>query len=130
MRSVVVVLPASMCAMMPKLRSLLRSVSTSCATEVFPLFRLRNCCCQFAIAVVSLRPMPATSTAAGRRISPAVVRECPVRLGHLVGVLASLHRGTQPVARVQNLVGQSFDHGLLPALPRKAHQPAKRQRGG
>jgi hypothetical protein len=29
-----VVLPASMCAMMPKLRTLVRSVSTSCATGV------------------------------------------------------------------------------------------------
>src|SRR5437763_391920 len=45
MRSVVVVLPASMCAMMPMLRTLVRSVSTSfCATEVFPLFRLLGCC--------------------------------------------------------------------------------------
>jgi hypothetical protein len=33
-------LPASMCAMMPMLRTLVRSVSTSCATAVFPLFRL------------------------------------------------------------------------------------------
>ncbi|SLH77803.1 Uncharacterised protein [Mycobacteroides abscessus subsp. abscessus] len=36
MRSVVVVLPASMWAMMPMLRTFFRSVSTSCATEIFP----------------------------------------------------------------------------------------------
>ncbi|COW22930.1 Uncharacterised protein [Mycobacterium tuberculosis] len=54
MRSVVVVLPASMCAMMPKLRTLLRSVSTSfCATEVFPLFRLLVSCLSLSVCALA-----------------------------------------------------------------------------
>src|SRR5882757_2400773 len=67
---------------------------------------------------------------AGALKSPAVVREGSVGLGHLVSVLASLDGGAQTVARVEQLVGQTFDHGLLPALLREAHQPAKCQRGG
>src|SRR5690606_14179663 len=39
-------------------------------------------------------------------LSPAVVREGPVGFGHLVGVLAALHRGAEAVAGVEQLVGQ------------------------
>src|SRR4051794_23414322 len=102
MRSVVVVLPASMCAMMPMLRTFVRSVSTSCATAKFPLFRLLDCCCSYARS----RSAPGVE-------SPAVVREGPVRLGHLVGVFPPLDRGTQAVAGIHDLVGQPFDHRLL-----------------
>src|SRR6478609_5676862 len=119
MRSVVVVLPASMCAMMPMLRTLFRSVSTSCATAVIPLFRLLQS------SGVGLRPGD-RAVGTGRQ-SPAVVREGPVRLGHLVGVLTPLDGGAQAVAGVEDLVGQPLDHGLLAALPREAHQPAQRQ---
>src|ERR1700730_11979049 len=100
MRSVVVVLPASMCAMMPMLRTLVRSVSTSCATAVFPLFRLLGCCCRYALGL----HCPG-------RFSPAVVREGPVRLGHLVRVLTPFDGGTQAIARVEDLVGETLDHG-------------------
>src|SRR5689334_1682044 len=104
MRSVVVVLPASMCAMMPILRTFVRSVSTSCATARFPLFRLLGCSWCYAGAVSRRRSK-----------SPAVVREGPVRLGHLVGVFPSLDGGTQAVAGIQDLVREALDHGLLPA---------------
>src|SRR5271166_2856377 len=121
MRSVVVVFPASMCAMMPKLRTLLRSVSTSfCATEVFPLFRLLGCCSSAGLG----------GHAAAGGLSPAVVREGSVRFGHLVGVFASLDRSAQAIAGIEELVGQALDHRLLAALPREAHQPAQGQRGG
>src|SRR5688500_9597015 len=104
MRSVVVVLPASMCAMMPMLRTLLRSVSTSCATGVPPgksgakggVNGCREC-----------RP------AASAHRLPAVVGERAVRLGHLVGVLAALDRGTEAVRRVEDLVGETLGHRLL-----------------
>src|ERR1700756_2226773 len=119
MRSVVVVLPASMCAMMPMLRTFVRSVSTSCATAKFPLFRLLDCCSD----------VPEVSTDRGL-CSPAVVCEGPVRLGHLVGVLAPLDGGTQAIAGVEDLVRQALGHGLLPALPREADQPTQGQRGG
>src|SRR5215213_4981286 len=102
MRSVVVVLPASMCAMMPMLRTLVRSVRTSfCATEVFSFAYLLD-------VVIAPRLYR-------RRLSPAVVREGAVRLGHLVCVLTPLDGGTQAIAGVEDLVRQAFDHGLLAA---------------
>src|SRR6478736_2485294 len=127
MRSVVVVLPASMCAMMPMLRTFVRSVSTSCATAKFPLFRLLGCCCRYARATVPMSRPAAPARPA--RWSPAVVREGPVRLGHLVGVLASLDGGTQAIAGVEKLVRETLDHRLLSALLREGHQPTQGQRG-
>src|SRR5246127_2027722 len=115
-RSVAVVLPASMCAMMPKLRTLLRSVSTSfCATEVFPLFRL-------LVSSLSVGARPHR-----RRYLPAIMREGAVCLGHLVGVLASFDGGPEAVAGIHDLVCQALDHGLLPTLPGEADEPAQRQ---
>src|SRR5450756_1507076 len=99
-----------MCAMMPMLRTLLRSVSTSSATCEALLLR--------------------SGGAVRRLVSPAVVRERPVRLGHLVHVLATLDRGTEAVARVEELVHQALGHGLLATSAREVDQPAQRQRGG
>src|SRR5687767_7150146 len=98
MRSVVVVLPASMCAMMPMLRSLARAASA--AATVIP-------------------------TSSRWSVLPAVVREGLVGLRHLVGVLTALHRGTQAVARIQQLVHQPLDHGLLTPGPRVRSEPAQ-----
>src|SRR5947208_14752762 len=106
MRSVVVVLPASMCAMMPMLRSLARAAST--AATVIPTSSRR-------------RPLGGL---------PAVVGEGLVRLRHLVGVFAALDRGAQSVARVEQLVHQPLDHGLLPARLGVRHEPAQPQRDG
>src|SRR5215218_8562112 len=97
-----------MCAMIPMLRTLARSmmaVSSATASSVFSQ---------------SQEPPG----------SPAVVREGLVGLGHLVGVLAPLDGGAEAVARVQQLVHQPLGHGLLTALARVAHQPAQGQRGG
>src|SRR4249919_3218761 len=103
MRSVVVVLPASMCAMMPMLRTFVRSVSTSCATSAS---RLLSVCC-----ASSKRPY--AGPAREGRVSPAVVGERLVGLGHLVGVLAALDRGAQAVAGVEDLVHEPVGHRLL-----------------
>src|SRR3954463_11494580 len=62
-----------------------------------------------------------------RPVSPAVVREGLVGLGHLVGVLAALHRGTEAVGGVEDLVHEPVGHGLLAALRGVADQPAQRQ---
>src|SRR6478752_3744204 len=62
--------------------------------------------------------------------SPAVVREGLVGLGHLVRVLATLHRGAEAVAGVEDLVHEALGHGLLTTLTRVADQPAQGQRGG
>src|SRR5689334_5438810 len=55
---------------------------------------------------------------------PAVVGEGPVGLGHLVHVLAALHRSADAVAGVEELVGEALGHRLLAALPGVADQPA------
>src|SRR5690606_2792471 len=110
MRSVVVVLPASMCAMMPMLRTFVRSVSTSSATVMCPSGLRRG-----------------ESSRLRRPGSPAVVRERPVRLGHLVHVLATLDCCAQAVARVEQLVHQTLGHRLLTTGPCEVHEPAQRE---
>src|SRR5882672_8925827 len=103
MRSVVVVLPASICAMIPMLRVV--TSSASLATALFSQNRYRRA------ALVS------SAGAACRGALPAVVREGLVGVGHLVGVFAALHARTQTVARVQQLVHQPLGHRLLPTGP-------------
>src|SRR6188768_2648008 len=116
MRSVVVVLPASMCAMMPMLRTFVRSVSTSCATGVFLLYDR------------GMRGLGHSPRISG--LLPAVVREGAVRLGHLVGVFAALDRGTEAVRGIQDLVLQTLGHRLLTTALRVADEPAECQRVG
>src|SRR3954462_14762798 len=120
MRSVVVVLPASMCAMMPMLRTLLRSVVMSTATEsLFLRGRYLGCG----------RRTSARGAVFPSRRSPAVVGEGLVGLGHLVGVLALLHSGTEAVGGVEDLVHQALGHRLLTTVGGVAHEPAQGQRG-
>src|SRR5919202_1099404 len=94
-----------MWAMMPMLRTRPRSVSTSRATVISP--RLAR----------TIGP------------SPAVVGEGLVGLRHLVHVLSPLDAGAEAVARVEQLVHQPLDHGLLAARAGVADQPAQGQRG-
>src|SRR5579875_1735842 len=63
-------------------------------------------------------------------LSPAVVSERPVRLGHLVRVLAALHRGAEAVRRVEDLVREPVRNRLLAAGLRVAREPAQRERVG
>src|SRR5215469_16876697 len=105
MRSVVVVLPASICAMIPMLRTLASSTAVWVATCFASSFCL-NCHRQ------SLR----LNGAARRRAAgllPAVVGEGLVGFGHLVGVLAALHARPEAVARVEQLVHEPLGHRLL-----------------
>src|SRR5690349_5322394 len=133
MRSVVVVLPASMCAMIPMLRTLVRSVRTSSANVIVSSRSLRK----VRGGAWWARPRPHASgmpracvaPAAYRSLLPAVVREGLVGLGHLVGVLATLHRGAEAVGRVEDLVHEPLGHGLLTTLTRVADHPAQGQRG-
>src|SRR4051812_25063202 len=110
MRSVVVVLPASMCAMMPMFRNLESSVG-------------------FIIPRVSCGPRPAVETAAARPTSllPAVVRERLVGVGHTVRVLALLDGVAARAGGVHQLVGQPLAHRLLAAGPGVVHEPADRE---
>src|ERR1051326_6294018 len=114
MRSVVVVLPASICAMIPMFRTLARSTPVWVATACF--------------LVLSSSPRHPFCLA-GLAFSPAVVGEGLVRFGHLVGVLAALHACPEAVARVQQLVHEPLGHRLLAALPGVGHDPAQRQGG-
>src|SRR5689334_22212534 len=137
MRSVTVVLPASMCAMMPMLRTFLRSVRTSSATsgfsshsswgEIWGRRRPRLVTGGRVPGRYAVERAPRhTDRTAG---SPAVVREGLVGLGHLVRVLAALDSGTEAVARVEDLVHEALGHRLLATLPRVADEPAQGERG-
>src|SRR6476646_3276118 len=135
MRSVVVVLPASMWAMMPMLR--VRASGYSRTSSPLPPFLVS--CSVVATSIVLAgtaitRPPPHQKPApgGGSRVappSPAVVREGPVRLGHLVHVLASLHRGAGAVGGVHDLGDESLRHRVLAPCAREVHEPAHRERG-
>src|SRR5712691_8943497 len=60
---------------------------------------------------------------------PPVMGERLVRLGHLVHVLAPLHRRALPGGGVHDLPDQPLGHGMLTPLPRVVHQPPQGQRG-
>src|SRR5712664_1515037 len=104
MRSVEVVFPASMCAMMPILR-----VSASCALRgisnvpVLSPLKFENC------PVLSLSP-PA------RDYLPAIVREGLVGFGHAMNVFLLLHRAAAAVGAVHQFFGQPV--GLGPSRTR------------
>src|SRR5215469_13594524 len=102
MRSVVVVLPASICAMIPMLRTIARSVAVWVATIA--------------------------SFGSFLRL-PAVVGEGLVGLRHLVGVLTALDARAKAVAGVEQLVHEPLGHRLLAALPGVRDDPAQRQGG-
>src|SRR5690242_14829646 len=108
MRSVVVVLPASMWAMMPMLRT--RSNS--------PILGTRVPVCVCVTAKVS------------SDFLPAIVREGPVGLRHPVHVVLPLERPALLVGGVQDLAGELLVHLLLAPLAREGHEPAHGERAG
>src|SRR3954470_20414129 len=110
MRSVVVVLPASICAMIPMLRVMARSAG-------------------LAISLSRLSCSAGGAGATGFPRLPAVVGEGLVGLGHLVRVLATLDAGTKAVAGVEDLVHEALGHRLLAALLGVAEEPAQGERG-
>src|SRR5688500_18159542 len=118
MRSVVVVLPASMCAMIPMLR-----VLASWALSAITYSSSFGSACGFRGS-----PGLPPSAGAGERTSPAVVREGLVRLGHLVRVLAPLDGGAEAVARVEQLVHEALGHRLLAAGAAVLDEPAQAER--
>src|SRR5919108_265450 len=117
MRSVVVVLPASMCAMIPMLRVRLRGYSR--ATTPRPPLTSRSCglrvcfCCCAASATIE---------------SPSVVGEGLVGLSHLVHVLAPLDRGPRAPRGLEDLASKPAGHAPLAPATREVHEPPNRQR--
>src|SRR5262245_57234585 len=145
MRSVVVVLPASMWAMMPMLRTLSSGYCRSIyCFPILPSDPLTPCLSGYS-RFHRLAPgldTPSGGSAAAptgghrrgvptplRRALPAVVGERLVGFGHPVGILPLLDRGPPVVGRIQELGGEPLLHGLLGAVPREPDDPAHRQRG-
>src|SRR3954451_18914346 len=115
-----------MCAMIPMLR-VLASWPVVSAMSLTP--RAGSPCGWCRSAGAGGRPACRPTLRAAGPGSPAVVRECLVRLGHLVGVLTPLHRGAQTVARVEQLVHQTLGHRLLAAAAGVLDEPAQPERG-
>src|SRR6188508_165006 len=145
MRSVVVVLPASMCAMMPMFR--VRASGYSRMRRSFPAalpFASCSICATACLSITFLgifsagsaisgppshtRPAPAGGRSEVRSRSPSVVRECLVRLGHLVHVLAPLDRGARALRGVHDLPDQAVGHGVLASRTAVVDEPPQRQR--
>src|SRR6516165_10433520 len=109
MRSVVVVLPASMWAMMPMFRQ--RSNGTVRGTLFSVSLLCRNAACYVSSA-----------------FSPPVVREGLICFRHAMDIFFLLDRGALAVGRIQQLVGQLVDHALFAALAAVRQNPANGQR--
>src|SRR5712664_745938 len=102
MRSVDVVFPASICAMIPMLR-----VSSSLNARAILSFQV---------------PLLRNS------LLPAIMRECLVRFRHAVHVFLLLHRPAARIRRIDQFIRELVHHGLARALPRILQQPANRER--
>src|SRR5438445_2688777 len=142
MRSVVVVLPASMCAMIPMLRvranGKRRVLRTAVATFIF-------CCCPIRSVAAGARlsssitwlmrgdtpripPVPDCDRRSSWSRSVPEVAESLVRLSHLVRVFLALDRRPHVVGGIHELAGELLGHRLAVALPGVADDPAPRQR--
>src|SRR5262245_46843890 len=115
-----------MWAMMPMLRTLASALAA--VATVFLPSSLRAQSAGWRSALTANPTSGCVSWPAVTK-SPPVVRERLVGLGHLVGVLTTLHRGPEAVARVQQFVLQPLDHGLLAAGLGVLHDPAQTQGG-
>src|SRR5450631_204913 len=107
MRSVAVVFPASMCAMIPMFRQRFRGVVR--ATAILPcgpqrplFIRFRSPPCLDFITPDPLAWPASTLRFRSARL-PAVVREGLVGLSHAVYVFLLLHRCAATVSRIQQL---------------------------
>src|SRR5882724_6248091 len=118
MRSVVVVFPASMCAMMPMF--LQRSNGTVLATVFLYSFWGSK---KFGVET----PLAASPLAAKTRQAsslPSVMRERLVRFRHAVHIFFLLDGGALAVGGVEQFVRQLVDHSLFAATARIRHDPA------
>src|ERR1043166_8987496 len=111
MRSVDVVFPASMCAMIPMLR-------VSSSLNALPIV---GCTAFFSPARVATASLTPGSL-------PPVMREGLVGFRHPVHVFLLFDRSAARVGGVDQLVRQFVDHGLSGALARILQEPANGQR--
>src|SRR5258705_3669200 len=109
MRSVVVVLPASMWAMMP----------------IF-LVRFRSCFAISTLLVFGLRSL--TKTKAPRpSYLKLVMRKRLVGIRHAMRIFLFLYRVAAVIGRVKNLAGEPVSHRFFAATARVRNNPADRQ---
>src|SRR5438445_6557779 len=139
MRSVVVVFPASMWAMMPMFRMWSSGVVRGIAFLATAKTRGDQAP---AVGPVSLRShrgahrsLDAGSLSAGSRScrskgSPPVMREGAVRLRHPVRILFLLYRLALALRGEDQLGGESLRHVLFAARAAERDQPAHAERGG
>jgi hypothetical protein len=133
MRSVVVVFPASMWAMMPMF--LQRSNGTVLGTTLVCSFWGSDLVVDLVIGkfsnlvieiqnlqhftITQLLNFPITQF-----LLPAVMRECLVCFRHAMHIFFLLDGGATAVGRVQQLVAQLVDHSLFATPARIANDPA------
>src|SRR6266853_489836 len=121
MRSVDVVFPASMCAIIPMLR-----VSSSLNTRPMVLglafFSPGRITAISATKTSNPYQRPFTNA-----LLPAIVRERLVSFRHAVDVFLLLDRSATRVGRVNQFIGELVHHGLASAFPRILQNPANRQ---
>src|SRR5277367_136870 len=125
MRSVAVVFPASMCAMIPMFRQRFRG--TVRGTAYFP--------CGLPSAVITASSLMRQESFAPPLYCnpdsdglPAIVREGLVGLGHAVHVFLLLHRCAATIGRIQQLIGELVDHALFATGAPVGDEPANRER--
>src|SRR5437867_6011121 len=119
MRSVVVVLPASMWAMIPMLRVFSSEYCRSTSAALPPYDSSSH-----AKRGVRLRPPLHFDLQL-----PAIMRERLVGLRHLVRVFSLLHCGAAVAGGVEQLAGELLGHAALASTPGGADDPPHRQRG-
>src|SRR5580704_1660575 len=119
MRSVDVVLPASMCAMIPMFR-----VSSSLKTR--PMI---SCVAPLVSVAISASLDSFYYRSKDRPLQlPAIVRKGLVRFRHAVNVFLLLDGAAASIRCVNQLIRELVDHRLARALARILQQPANRQR--
>src|SRR6266436_6090762 len=139
MRSVVVVLPASMWAMMPIFlhRSsgtvldtafFFSSLRTSCSPAMFAGVLIKFSSWLLALGS-QLEPFaPVKNQEPTAALLPPIVRKGLVRLRHAVYIFFLLDGRAFTVRGVEQLVAQLINHSLFGAPAGVSHQPANRQR--
>src|SRR5260370_38901207 len=101
MRSVVVVFPASMCAIIPML-------GVSSSLNALPILPETDFFSPVRVATASLTTFP--------NPLPAVMRECLIGFRHAVHVFLLLDRPTARISSVNQFIRQLVDHGLARAI--------------
>src|SRR5580765_4521252 len=122
MRSVDVVFPASMCAIIPMLR-VSSSLNTRAMVPGLTFFSPDRITAASATTNLKFLLLMHSNS-----VLPTIVRKRFVCFGHAMNVFLLLDRSTTSVGCVDQLIGQLVHHGLAGTFPRILQNPANRQR--